>query len=177
MGCSLRGVYCKKNLFPPICKLHIIYLELNSIFLAIKDFQDLCTSKIVLIVTDNTSSGLHKERRHEVRPTVCTRENPDLVLQEKGVSQGITLSRTAECGGRQAIQTRPSRVVPPSRDFPVDVQKVAPSSYRFVFNKIQQQIASVCVTSPGLPSSDSRCAQSATGVSGPLCLPTNSHSG
>ena len=35
----------------------------------------------------------HKQRRHEVRPTVCPSvENPDLVLRETGDSQGPTHS-------------------------------------------------------------------------------------
>ena len=34
-------------------------------------------------------------------------ENPDLVFQETGDSQGPTHSRPAECGSREAIQARP----------------------------------------------------------------------
>ena len=36
-------------------KLHINYLELKAVFLALKEFQDLCTDKIVLVATDNTT--------------------------------------------------------------------------------------------------------------------------
>ena len=39
----------------PESKLHINYLELKAVFLALKDFQDLCTAKIVLVATDNTT--------------------------------------------------------------------------------------------------------------------------
>ena len=39
-----------------------------------------------------------------------TVENPDLVLQESGDSQGPTHSRRAECGSRQAIEARPNRL-------------------------------------------------------------------
>ena len=35
-------------------KLHINYLELKAVFLALKEFQDLCANKIVLVATDNT---------------------------------------------------------------------------------------------------------------------------
>ena len=36
-------------------KLHINYLELKAGFLALKEFQDLCSNKIVLVATDNTT--------------------------------------------------------------------------------------------------------------------------
>ena len=36
-------------------KLHINYLELKAVFLALKAFQDLCSDKILLIATDNTT--------------------------------------------------------------------------------------------------------------------------
>ena len=39
----------------PESKLHINYLELKAVFLALKEFQDLCTDKIVLVATDNTT--------------------------------------------------------------------------------------------------------------------------
>ena len=39
----------------PESKLHINYLELKAVFLALKEFQDLCADKIVLVATDNTT--------------------------------------------------------------------------------------------------------------------------
>ena len=39
----------------PESKLHINYLELKAVFLALKEFQDLCVDKIVLVATDNTT--------------------------------------------------------------------------------------------------------------------------
>ena len=44
-------------------KLHINYLELKAVFLALKEFQDLCSDKIVLVATDNTTvvSYINKE--------------------------------------------------------------------------------------------------------------------
>ena len=43
--------------------MHINYLELKSVFLALKEFQDLCSGKIVLVATDNTTvvSYINKE--------------------------------------------------------------------------------------------------------------------
>ena len=47
----------------PGSKLHINYLELKAVFLALKEFQDLCSNKIVLVATDNTTvvSCINKE--------------------------------------------------------------------------------------------------------------------
>ena len=47
----------------PESKLHINYLELKAVFLAIKEFQDLCVHKMVLVATDNTTvvSYINKE--------------------------------------------------------------------------------------------------------------------
>ena len=39
----------------PESKLHINYLELKAVFLALKEFQDLCVGTIVLVATDNTT--------------------------------------------------------------------------------------------------------------------------
>ena len=39
----------------PESNLHRNYLELKAVFLALKEFQDLCTAKIVLVATDNTT--------------------------------------------------------------------------------------------------------------------------
>ena len=46
-----------------VLSLVINYLELKAVFLALKEFQDLCTDKIVLVATDNTTvvSYINKE--------------------------------------------------------------------------------------------------------------------
>ena len=47
----------------PGSKLHITYLELKAVFLPLKAFQDLCSNKIVLVATNNTTvvSYINKE--------------------------------------------------------------------------------------------------------------------
>ena len=47
----------------PESKLHVNYLELKAVFLALKEFQDLCLGKIVLVATDNMTvvSYINKE--------------------------------------------------------------------------------------------------------------------
>ena len=57
----------------PGSKLHINYLELKAVFLALKEFQDLCSNKIVLVATDNTTvvSYINKEGGMRSGP-LCT---------------------------------------------------------------------------------------------------------
>ena len=47
----------------PGSKLHITYLERKPVFLPVKEFQDLCSNKIVLVATNNTTvvSYINKE--------------------------------------------------------------------------------------------------------------------
>ena len=73
----------------PGSKLHITYLELKAVFLALKEFQDLCSNKIVLVATDNTTvvSYINKEGGKRSGPlcallwrilTWCTRKQVTL---------------------------------------------------------------------------------------------------
>ena len=48
--CTARGSWSL-----PESKLHINFLELKAVFLALKEFKDLCTGQIVLVATDNTT--------------------------------------------------------------------------------------------------------------------------
>ena len=118
-------------------------------------------------------------RRYEVgsalRPSV---DNLDLVYQEPSDSQSPTYPRPRKRGSGQAIQARPdhpNRVVSPSRGLPGYMQPLAPN--KLICHEVQQQVASICVTSTGLPGHSSGCTQSAMGGSGCLCLPTNGHLG
>ena len=54
-GAHLNELTARGSWSVPESKLHINYLELKAVFLALKEFQDLCTDKIVLVATDNTT--------------------------------------------------------------------------------------------------------------------------
>ena len=62
-GAHLNQHIAKGSWSLPESKLHINYLELKPVFLALKEFQDLCANKIVLVATDNTTvvSYINKE--------------------------------------------------------------------------------------------------------------------
>ena len=124
--------------------VHINYLKLKAVFLALKEFQDLCSDKVVLIYSNRQHHicCLHKQgKRHEVRPYVCPNmENPDLVLQETGNLH----SWVAECGSRQAIQAGPDnsdRMVSSSTRPSFDIHQVAPTSTTPFRNEVQQQVS------------------------------------
>ena len=51
----------------PESNLHINYLELKAVFLALKEFQNLCVDKIVLIATDNTTVVAYINKEGEMR--------------------------------------------------------------------------------------------------------------
>ena len=54
-GAHLNEFTARGSWSVPESKLHINYLELKAVFLALKEFQDLCVDKIVLVATDNTT--------------------------------------------------------------------------------------------------------------------------
>ena len=166
----------------PESKLHINYLELKAVFLALREFQDLCVNNIVLVATDNTTvvAYINKEGGMRSGPLCLTMENPDLVYQETRDTESPTHSGSAERGGRQAVQIRTdhsNRVVPPSAGIRSNMLQVAPTSNRPLCHQIQQQATSLCVTLSGSHGLSSGCTQPTMGGSGPLCLPPNSHIG
>ena len=54
-GAHLNELTARGPWSVPESKLHINYLELKAVFLALKEFQELCTGKIVLVASDNTT--------------------------------------------------------------------------------------------------------------------------
>ena len=54
-GAHLNDSTARGSWSLPESKLHINYLELKAVLLALKEFGDLCTGQIVLVATDNTT--------------------------------------------------------------------------------------------------------------------------
>ena len=54
-GAHLNELTARGTWSVPESKLHINHLELKAVFLALKEFQDLCSNNIVLVATDNTT--------------------------------------------------------------------------------------------------------------------------
>ena len=75
----------------PGSKLHINYLELKAVFLALKELQDLCSNKIVLVATDNSTVVSYINKEGDMRSHLCpAMENLDLVYQETSDSKPDT---------------------------------------------------------------------------------------
>ena len=98
----------------PESKLHINYLELKAVFLALKEFQDLCLNNIVLVATDNTTvvGYINKEGGMESGPlcallwrilTCCARRQVTLKAQHITGQLSVIADKLSRVG--QTIQT------------------------------------------------------------------------
>ena len=166
----------------PESKLHINYLELKAVFLALRVSKSLYRQDSSSGDRQHHRSSLHKQgRRHEVGPPVCpSLEDLDLVFPATSDSTSPSYPRPSKCDSRQTIQAgpdHPDRVVPPSGGFSEVMQQVAPASDRPVCHEIQPQVTSVCVPSTGPPGCSSGRTHSAMGESRCLRLPTDLHIG
>ena len=74
-------------------KLYINFLELKTVFLALKEFQDLCSDKIVLVATDNITvvSYINKEGGMRLGPlcAYCGEAVQDCDLLKVKLSTGV----------------------------------------------------------------------------------------
>ena len=167
----------------PESKLHINYLELKAVLLALKEFQDICTGQIVLVASDNTTvvSYINKEGGMRSGPlcallwrilTWCTRHQVTLKARHIPGRLNVIADKLSRLG--QTIQTEWSLLPGGFSDL---MQPVAPASNRSVCHEIQPQVTSICVSSTGPPGSCSGCTHSVMGGSGCIRLPTDRHIG
>ena len=183
VGSSLKRVYCKRILAGTGEQTaHKLSRTHSGVFGPRRVPKSLCRQNSSSSNPQYYSGRLHKQRRgHEVRPSMCpTVENLDLVFPATSHTKSPTHSRSLKCDSRQVIQTgsdHPDRVVPTSRSFSSDMQPMAPASDRPICHEVQPQVASVCLSSSGLPSCSSGRTYSAMGGSGCICLPTDRHIG
>ena len=95
-------------------KLHVNYLELKAVFLTLKEFQDLCIHKIVLVATDNTTvvSYINKEGGMRSGPLCallwriliwCTRKQVTLKARHIPGRLNVVTDKLSRLG--QTIQT------------------------------------------------------------------------
>ena len=158
----------------PESKLHINFLELKAVLLALKRFQHLVQGKVVLIATDNTS--IHQQgRRYEVRLTLCpSLAAPMLVQPQSNSTEGQTHSRPSECNCRQIVSPKAGHsdgVVPPSRDLRPPLSNLALSPSGHVCNKVQLQASSICVPNSRPKGLVSGCSDIVLGGPGHVPLP------
>ena len=181
-GAHLKRAHCKGSWSVPESKLHINYLELKAVLLALKEFQDLCTNQIVLVATDNTTvvAYINKEGGMKSGPlcallwrilTWCSQRQ--VTLKARHIPGRLNVIAEAI----QAESHHPNRMVPPSGRFSKIMQQMAPASDRPICHEVQPQVTSVCLSSTGHPGCSRGCTHSAMGGSGCIRLPTDHHIG
>ena len=181
-GAHLNEHIARRNWSLPESKLHINYLELKAVLLALKEFQALCTNKVVLIATDNTAvvAYINKEGGMRSGPlcallwrmmTWCTRNQVTLKARHIPGRLNVIADKLSRLG--QTIQTEWSL----NSDFPGNMQPVAQTSNGPVCHQVQQKASTICLSSPRPPGLGIGCSQPVVGGTGPLCLPTSSHLG
>ena len=182
-GAHLNERTARRTWSLPESKLHINYLELKAVFQALKEFQDLCLDKIVLVATDNTTvvSYINKEGGMRSGPlcallwrilTWCTRNQLTLKARHIPGQLNVVADKLSRLG--RTIQTEWFLL-------PEVFQTICSRWHRpkidLFCHVVQQHVASVCITGTGSPGHSSGCTQSAMGGSGRICLPTSSHIG
>ena len=164
----------------PESKLHINYLELKAVLLALQEFQALCMNKVVLVATDNTTvvAYINKEGGMKLGPlcallwrilTWCTRNQVTLKARHIPGRLNVIADKLSRLG--QTIQTEWSLN---PEIFPAicnrwHIPQVDLFATRFN-NKLPQFVSPV----PGLGSG---CSKPVLGGTGLVRLPTSSHLG
>ena len=180
---SLKQTHCKGNLVPSRKQVAHKPLRAKISFSSSKRVSNpLLQQDSTDSYRQHNSGCLYQQRGgDEVGLSVCpTVENPVLVYQTAGNSQGTSHPRPAERDSRQAIQTWPDHsntVVTSSKSVPSYMLPVPPAPSGPVCHQIQQQTATVCVTGPRPPGMGSGCTQPILGEPGPIRLSTSSHLG
>ena len=158
--------------------LHISFLELKAVFLALKSFKHLCKDQIVLVAMDNTTvvSYINKEGCLK-SGSLCARVWRLLSwCHPRGIVLRAADSRSLECDGRQIVtapSSDPDRVVPISAGIQSLVLQMGLTTDKSFCDPVQPQISQICVTSTGSGSLGSRCPESPMGESGRLCFSTS----
>ena len=143
VGSSLRRAHCKGNLVPSRKQVaHKPTRAKSSFSSSERVLSPLLQQDSTDSYRQHNSGCLYQQRvGDEVGLPVCpTVENPVLVYQTAGNSQGTSHPRPAECDSRQAIQTWPdhsNRVVTSSKSVPSYTLPVAPAPSGPVCHQIQ----------------------------------------
>ena len=155
----------------PESKLHINYLELKAVFLALKEFQNLCANKIVPVATDNTTVMSYINKEGGMRSgtlcallwrilTWCTRHQVTLKARHIPGRLNVVADKLSRLG--QIIQTEWS---------------LLSEVFQAICSRWHQPQIDLFATSTGLLGSSSGCTESAMGESGRIRLPTSGHLG
>ena len=178
-GTHLNEFTARGSWSVPESKMHINYLELKAVFLALKEFQSLCVGRIVLVATDNTTVVAYINKEGGMR------SGPLCALLWRILTwcsqRQVTLKARHIPGHLNVIADKLSRLgqtmVSPPRSLSGIMHQVAPAPNRPVCHEVQSQVTPVCVSSSGFQGGSSGCTHSAMGGPGCICLSTDRHLG
>ena len=155
--------------------LHINVLELKTVFLALKSFQNRILDKRVLIATDNATAvsylnkqgGTHSWDMCLLVWRILAYCNPRNILIRAGHIQGC-LNVIAD--SLQERQNNSNRMVSSSSNIQSNLQSLAHTNGGHVCHQIESQATNLCLTSPRCKCYEHRCIEHLLGGSGRLCL-------
>ena len=134
-------------------QLHINFLELKAVLLALKKFEQQCWGPDHFDSHGQHNGCLIHQQGggYEIRLTLCPPlETAFLVQSQTDSSKGQAHSGKAECDSRQIVQEHSGysdRMVPPAGSLRPLMCQVAHSSSGSLCNKVQSQTTQVCVPS------------------------------
>ena len=113
-GTHLKELTARGTWSLPESKLHINHLELKAVFLALKEFKDLCSNNIVLVATDNTTVVTYMNKEGGMKSgalcfllwrilTWCTRRQVTLKARHINGQLNVIADKLSRLG--QTIQT------------------------------------------------------------------------
>ena len=176
---TARGVWST-----PESRLHINFLELKAVLLALKSFEPLCKGQIVLVATDNTTVVSYINKQGGMRSgSLCALlwrllswcHPRKIVLRARHIPGRLNVIADKLSRHNQVIQ----RVVPFSAGIQSVVLQVAPTTDRLVCDPVQSHTSSVCIAGSGSGSLGGGRPESPVAGSARVCLPigVSDHSG
>ena len=177
VGRSFKRAHCKGNLVPSRKQVAHKSFRAKS-FLALKEFQNLCCNKTVLVATDNTTVVAYINKEGGMKSSsLCALlwrimswcNGNQVTLRARHIPGRLNMIADKLSRLGQTIQTEWSL-------HPGYMLPVAPAPGGPVCLQVQQQTATV-LAGPRPPGMGSGCTQSVLGGPGPICLPTSSHLG
>ena len=161
---TARGVWSEVE-----SQLHINFLELKAVFLALRSFEPLCLNQIVLIATDNTTVVAYINKQGGMKSgSLC-----DLLWRL--LSWCHTRGISVKCDSRQALSAQsgnPDRVVTRSEGVQSLVLEMGPTTSGSVCHPVQLQTPQVCLTGSGSDCLGGGRSESILAGSGYVCLPS-----
>ena len=162
----------------PESKLHINFLELKVVLLALKAFEPFCRGRVVLVATDNTTVVAYINKEGGMPSgSLCPPVEASVLVQPQGnLPKSTSHSGPAQCDSRQTVPA-PSHSdgkVPSSGSFHSDLSQMAPSQTRPVCDQIQLQATPVRVPSPRPQGVGRGCLKPILGGSRPVCFSSSS---